>query len=214
VENYHYVRAAAVRQGPLLGRALTPEIFNLARGFVYEEATHEHYFLRTLAEWGIPKNDVEESVPLTGTSQFIALQHRMAHLSILDYLAGSACLEVDPKIYAVAGDPYALWEDVYKIVPKILAPIREHIREDVASGHSQLFRTAAIATDDSSLAIGYSEECLLFGPNRFRGHQNLAARDVRALFFKTAKVFVRTDCSLKLCLEHAGLFIASKGAIF
>lgn len=77
----------------------------------------------------------------------------MAHLSILDYLAGSACLEVDPKIYAVAGDPYALWEDVYKIAPKILAPIREHIREDVASGHSQFFRTAAIATDDSSLPL-------------------------------------------------------------
>src|SRR5262249_16526803 len=54
IENYHYVRAAAIRQGPLLGRAANAEVFDLVREFVLSEGTHEHYFLDTLARWGVP----------------------------------------------------------------------------------------------------------------------------------------------------------------
>src|SRR5262249_34013984 len=88
IENYHYVRAAAIRQGPLLGRAANAEVFDLVREFVLSEGTHEHYFLDTLARWGVPAARVKATVPLTGTAQFIALQHRLAHVSVLDYLAG------------------------------------------------------------------------------------------------------------------------------
>jgi hypothetical protein len=33
----------------------------------------------------------------------------------------------------------------YDIAPEILVPVREHIRADVDSGHSRLFRRAALA---------------------------------------------------------------------
>jgi hypothetical protein len=116
------------------------------REFVLSEGTHEHYFLSTLAQWGVPVAQVKATVPLTGTAQFIALQHRLAHVSVLDYLAGSATLEVDPDVFSRVGDPYAPWEKTYDLDPAILAPVREHIQADVDSEHSHLFRLAALAT--------------------------------------------------------------------
>ena len=52
---------------------------------------------------------------------------------------GRRSLEVDPEVYAHAGDPYQLWESVYAIAPEILAPVRQHIRDDVLGGHASLF---------------------------------------------------------------------------
>jgi hypothetical protein len=40
------------------------------------------------------------------------VQYRLAHRSLLDYLVGSAVLEVDPEVYARVGDPYQLRESV------------------------------------------------------------------------------------------------------
>ena len=54
IENYHYVRAAAIRQSPLLSHAASPAQFDLLREFVTGEASHERYFLETLTRWGIP----------------------------------------------------------------------------------------------------------------------------------------------------------------
>jgi len=75
------------------------------------------YFLSTLTQWGIPAAQVKATVPLTGTAQFIALQHRLAHVSVLDYLAGSATLEVDPEVFSRIGDPHAPWEKTYDLDP-------------------------------------------------------------------------------------------------
>ncbi len=161
IENYHYVRAAAVRQSPLLSHAASPAVFDLIREFVTSEAAHEQYFLTALTRWGLPGHVVQQAVPLTATAQFIALQYRLAHLSILDYLAGSATLEVDPDVYAHEGDPYARWETIYSIDPQILAPVRQHIRDDVESGHSQLFRTAALASAPSTLPLDVASSVLL-----------------------------------------------------
>jgi hypothetical protein len=83
------------------------------------------------------------SLSLSDEERFIGLQYRLAHKSLLDYLAGSAVLEVDPEVYARAGDPYQLWESVYDIGPEILAPVRQHIRDDVLGGHASLFRQVA-----------------------------------------------------------------------
>lgn len=58
------------------------------------------------------------------TAEFIALQYRLAHQSILDYLAGSATLEVEPQVYERDGDPYQAWETIYAIGPEVLAPVR------------------------------------------------------------------------------------------
>jgi hypothetical protein len=90
---------------------------------------------------------------VASTAQFIALQHRLAHVSALDYLAGSATLEVDPDLFSRVGDPYAPWEETYGIAPEVLAPIREHIRADVDSGHSRLFREAALASGHVRLPL-------------------------------------------------------------
>ena len=142
-ENYHYVRAAAVRQSPLLSHAASAAQFDLVREFVTGEASHERYFLEALTRWGVPAVDVQAAVPLASTAGFIGLQYRLAHKSLLDYLAGSAVLEVDPEVYAHAGDPYQLWESVYGMAPEILAPVRQHIRDDVLGGHASLFRQVA-----------------------------------------------------------------------
>ena len=53
-ENYHYVRAAAIRQSPLLSHAASPAQYDLIREFVTGEATHERYFLEALTRWGVP----------------------------------------------------------------------------------------------------------------------------------------------------------------
>lgn len=151
VENYHYVRAAVTRQSPLLSQAMPGAVFDLVRKFIVEEATHEHYFLESLTRWDVDPGEVEHSVPLTATAQFIALQYRLAHLSVLDYLAGSAVLEVDPAVYDEVGDPYQRWETVYCLGPRILAPVREHIRDDVAGDHAQLFRAVVRASGQSIL---------------------------------------------------------------
>lgn len=100
-------------------------------------------------------------MPLTSTAQFIALQYRLAHLSVLDYLAGSAVIEVDPDAYARQGDPYAPWETAYGIAPEILAPVRQHIRDDVTSGHAQLFRAVALASAPSALPLAVATSALL-----------------------------------------------------
>jgi len=142
-ENYHYVRAAAVRQSPLLSHAASAAQFDLVREFVTGEASHERYFLEALTRWCVPAVDVQAAVPLASTAGFIGLQYRLAHKSLLDYLAGSAVLEVDPEVYAHAGDPYQLWESIYDIGPEILAPVRQHIRDDVLGGHASLFRQVA-----------------------------------------------------------------------
>jgi hypothetical protein len=161
IENYHYVRAAAVRQSPLLSHAAPPAVFDLVRDFVTDEAAHEGYFLAALTHWGLAEHDIQQAVPLTATAQFIALQYRLAHLSVLDYLAGSAVLEVDPQVYAHQGDPYAQWETTYGIDPEILAPVRQHIRDDVTCGHAQLFRAAAMATAPSTLPVSVASRALL-----------------------------------------------------
>jgi len=150
-ENYHYVRAAAIRQSPLLSHAASARQFDLIRGFVTGEASHERYFLETLTRWGIPASDVRSTVPLASTTGFISLQYRLAHKSLLDYLAGSAVLEVDPSAYRHQGDPYRPWESTYGIAPHILAPVREHIRDDVQAGHASLFRQ--IAEDAAPAAL-------------------------------------------------------------
>jgi hypothetical protein len=142
-ENYHYVRAAAIRQSPLLSHAASARQFDLIRGFVTGEASHERYFLETLTRWGIPASDVQSTVPLASTAGFISLQYRLAHKSLLDYLAGSAVLEVDPGVYQHQGDPYQPRASTYGIAPHILAPVREHIRDDVQAEHASLFRQIA-----------------------------------------------------------------------
>jgi hypothetical protein len=155
-ENYHYVRAAAVRQSPLLGHAASaPSLqFDLVRAFVTGEASHECYFLEALTRWGVPAAHVQATVPLASTAGFIGLQYRLAHRSLLDYLAGSAVLEVDPEVYVRAGDPYQLWESVYGIAPEILAPVRQHIRDDVLGGHASLFRQVALDAAPHTLPHG------------------------------------------------------------
>ena len=87
-ENYHYVRAAAVRQSPLLSHAASPAQFDLIREFVTGEASHERYFLEALTRWGVPAPAVRATAPLASTAGFIGLQYRLAHKSLLDYLAG------------------------------------------------------------------------------------------------------------------------------
>lgn len=67
-ENYHYVRAAAVRQSPLLSHAASAVQFDLVREFVTGEASHERYFLETLTRWGVPAADVRAAVPLASTA--------------------------------------------------------------------------------------------------------------------------------------------------
>jgi hypothetical protein len=150
-ENYHYVRAAAVRQSPLLSHAASAVQFDLMREFVTGEASHERYFMEALTRWGVPASAVRATVPLASTAEFIGLQYRLAHMSLLDYLAGSAVLEVDPEVYARAGDPYQLWERIYGIAPQILAPVRQHIRDDVLAGHASLFREVALNTAPAAL---------------------------------------------------------------
>jgi hypothetical protein len=114
------------------------------REFVTGEASHERYFMEALTRWGVTAAAVLAAVPLASTAGFIGLQYRLAHRSLLDYLAGSAVLEVDPEVYARNGDPYQLWESVYDIAPEILAPVRQHIRDDVLGGHASLFRQIAL----------------------------------------------------------------------
>jgi hypothetical protein len=58
----------------------------------------------------------------------------------LSVTPAEAVLEVNPRVYARQGDPYQLWETAYAISPDILAPVREHIRDDVQAGHASLFR--------------------------------------------------------------------------
>lgn len=161
IENYHYVRAAAIRQSPLLSHAASPAMFALIRDFVTGEAAHEGYFMEALTRWGVPASGIQQATPLTSTAEFIALQYRLAHQSILDYLAGSATLEVDPRVYEQEGDPYQPWEALYGIDPQILAPVRQHIRDDVASGHSQLFRVAALEAAPDALPLGTATSTLL-----------------------------------------------------
>ncbi len=153
-ENYHYVRAAAVRQSPLLSHAASGAQFDLVREFVTGEASHERYFLEALTQWGVPAADVQAAVPLASTAGFIGLQYRLAHRSLLDYLASSAVLEVDPEVYARVGDPYQLWENAYGLAPEILAPVRQHIRDDVLGGHASLFRQVALDTAPEALPLG------------------------------------------------------------
>lgn len=153
-ENYHYVRAASIRQSPLLSHAASAVQFDLVREFVTGEASHERYFLEALTQWGVPAADVQAAVPLASTAGFIGLQYRLAHKSLLDYLAGSAVLEVDPQVYARAGDPYQLWESVYGIAPEVLAPVRQHIRDDVLGGHASLFREVALDAAPEALSLG------------------------------------------------------------
>jgi hypothetical protein len=152
-ENYHYVRAAAVRQSPLLSHAASAVQFDLIREFVTGEASHERYFLEALTRWGVAAADVRAAVPLASTAGFIGLQYRLAHKSLLDYLAGSAVLEVDPEVYARAGDPYQVWESVYGIATRILAPVRQHIRDDVLGGHASLFRQVALDAAPHALPL-------------------------------------------------------------
>ena len=95
-ENYHYVRAAAVRQSPLLSHAASPAQFDLIREFVTGEASHERYFLEALTRWDVPAAAVRATAPLASTAGFIGLQYRLAHKSLLDYLAGSAALKSTP----------------------------------------------------------------------------------------------------------------------
>lgn len=153
IENYHYVRAAAVRQSPLLSRAASSVQFDLIREFVTGEARHEGYFAESLTRWSVPESAFRAAVPLASTAGFIGLQYRLAHQSLLDYLAGSAVLEVDPGVYAKAGDPYQSWEAVYGVEPEILAPVRQHIRDDVLGGHVGLFREVALDTAPEALPI-------------------------------------------------------------
>jgi hypothetical protein len=171
VENYHYVRAASVRQSPLLSHAGSARQFDLIRGFVTEEANHEGYFLESLTRWGMDPAEVRASVPLASTAAFIGLQYRLAHRGLLDYLAGSVVLEVDPRVYARRGDPYQSWCEVYGIGWEVLAPVREHIRDDVEGGHASLFR--AVAEDayphalPLALAVGAMESArTVFGATR------------------------------------------------
>lgn len=152
-ENYHYVRAAAVRQSPLLSHAASARQFDLIRGFVAGEASHESYFMDALTRWGADPAALRASVPLASTAGFIGPQYRLAHRALLDYLAGSAVLEVNPGVYETAGDPYQLWETVYGIAPGILPPVRQHIRDDVQEGHASLFREVALDTAPAALPL-------------------------------------------------------------
>jgi hypothetical protein len=61
---------------------------------------------------------------------------------------------VDPEVYARTGDPYQLWESVYGIAPEILAPVRQHIRDDVLGGHASLFRQVALDAAPNALPLG------------------------------------------------------------
>lgn len=133
------------------------------------EASHERYFVEALTRWGVPASDVLASVPLASTAEFIGLQYRLAHTSLLDYLAGSAVLEVDPRVYEVRGDPYQPWESIYGIGPDILVPVRQHIRDDVLAGHASLFREVALDTAPVALPLGSAVSALASARAVFEG---------------------------------------------
>jgi hypothetical protein len=55
--------------------------------------------------------------------------------------------------YARAGDPHQVWESVYGIATRILAPVRQHIRDDVLGGHASLFRQVALDAAPHALPL-------------------------------------------------------------
>jgi hypothetical protein len=77
----------------------------------------------------------------------------LAHSGLLDYLAGSAVLEVDPKVYEKRGDPYQPWIAIYGVAPEVLDPVRQHIRDDVTGGHVSLFREIALDAASGTLPL-------------------------------------------------------------
>lgn len=168
MENMHYVNAAVTRQSPMAAHALSPALFDLVKGFVLGEGDHGDMFVETLVRWGFKEEDVRRSVPLPATVQFISLQEHLAHRSILDYLAGSAVLEVDPGVYHEVGDPYESWARVYKLDEEILEPVRAHIRTDVLEGHFGLFREAALASG-STIPLVAASSAMLAARHVFAG---------------------------------------------
>lgn len=64
-------------------------------------------------------------------------------------------------MFARVGDPYQLWENVYGIAPEILAPVRQHIRDDVFGGHASLFRQVAVDAAPRALPLGTALSALV-----------------------------------------------------
>lgn len=160
IENYHYVHAAAIRQSPLLSHAASPAIFDLVRDFVAGEAAHEGYFLETLIRWGLPAADVQQATPLTSTAEFIAFHSRVHRLAI------SPRPSVHSRLSRRLSDPGSRTPGLRarrRPLPGLGNHLRHrpgspgarspHIRDDVGSGHSQLFRAAALETAPAALPL-------------------------------------------------------------
>lgn len=156
IENYHYVRAAMMRQVTSLQSDMPPNVYDLIRDYIRSEAMHDELFIECLTRWGLPIDELRRTQPLTGTRLFIDSRRSLGLAGPLHYLSGTTITEIHPEVYSRMGSPYDTWITNYGISEEILRPINRHIKDDIESNHGSLFERVINEYDEIPLNVASS----------------------------------------------------------
>lgn len=165
LENYHYVRAASWRQCAALASDMPENSYIAFRRFVMEEAPHDALMRESLERWGMSPDTIDGAIPLTGTRLFIDCQRSTALAGVLSYSAGTTITELHPSVFKRVGGPYDRWIELYGISADVLAPLNEHLKEDVEGDHGGLLER--VLAPYGSISLGTASRLLLVARHVF-----------------------------------------------
>jgi hypothetical protein len=141
VESYHFVSAAASHMSPAIVVAPSERLQMLFSEYLSEEFSHGRWVRGGLREAGLTDAELDGSSPLPATLGSINLLRWTAQTNLFAYAACIGITEASGEDEGVVRGWRRTWNRLAALglVPrKALAPFRDHLFEDLKSGHSSL----------------------------------------------------------------------------
>jgi TENA/THI-4/PQQC family len=142
LETYHYVKSAGKHAAVALQLCDNPRYEKLLEEYLTEERDHSELFVTALERMGVPRNWTTEAHPIIGTMSLVNALCDIGRESTLAYIACTALFEARREDFEGAKASFEQMAQNYGYDADTVAPIIQHMADDVSAGHTSLIREA------------------------------------------------------------------------
>ncbi len=142
LETYHYVKSASKHIAVAISNCKNEEWRELLVSYFTEEYDHSGLYLESLIKMGLAKEDVINAHPIIGTMSLINMLCEIGRQSSLSYIACTSLFEAKKNDFESAKKKFLEISKIYGFDLDVVNPIIEHMRMDVAAGHTSLLSEA------------------------------------------------------------------------
>lgn len=137
IENFHFIEGVNDRLALAVSACREHGVRPFFTQHYVEEWDHSVFFLRSLAELGVPGNEARTSRPLPGTTAVLNHMRYSARRDVLEYASCSGFLESTNEDRSVGiGFLERLGQNYAKDRPRAMRPLIEHLKLDEAYQHN------------------------------------------------------------------------------